>query len=297
MGNKVVIFKFIKKQIMIKVIYSNLQKVREILQNIKKAWASKLHILADFDKTLTKTFVNGEKRPSLISVLRSQKILGEDYSKKAYELFDYYHPIEIDSQISLEEKKEKMAEWWEKHLDLLVKSWLKKENIDTAINSGIIYFRKGVKEFLEELNRKNIPLIIISANWLGTDSIKLYLKQNKVDFPNIFVISNEFIWDENWVVKWYKQPIIHTFNKDETVLKEFPEIYEKVKNRKNVILLWDSLWDPQMIEGFDYENLLKVWFLNDKEEELLEKYKQNYNIIISWDWDFEEVNKIIKEIN
>jgi hypothetical protein len=51
-----------------------------------------------------------------------------------------------------------------------------------------------------------------------------------------------------------------------------------------------------MIEGFDYENLIKIWFLNDKIDELLEEYKKHYDIIITWDWDFWVVNKIVEEI-
>jgi 5'-nucleotidase len=79
-------------------------------------------------------------------------------------------------------------------------------------------------------------------------------------------------------------------------LKEFPEIFEKIQNRKNVILLWDSLWDHHMVDGFDYENLIKIWFLNDKVDELLDEYKKRYDIVITWDWDFGVVNDIMKEI-
>jgi len=279
------------------IIIKNLEKLEKILENLKKDWAKNLHILADFDRTLTKAFVNWKARPSLISILRSEKILWEEYSKKAYEEYNYYHPIEIDPNIPLKEKKKQMTIWWKKHLDLLVNSKLKKEDIDKAINSWIIHFRDGVKEFLEFLNKNNIPLIIISANWLWTDSIKLFLKQNNVLFPNIFIISNEFIWDKNWFAIWFKEPVIHVFNKDETVLQEFSEIYEKIKDRKNVILLWDSLWDPHMIDGFQYKNLVKIWFLNDKVDELLEDYKKNYDIVITWDWNFEEVNRILESIS
>jgi len=35
-----------------------------------------------------------------------------------------------------------MTIWWEKHLDSLVKTGLKKQDIDKAINSGIIRFRE-----------------------------------------------------------------------------------------------------------------------------------------------------------
>ena len=44
---------------------------------------NKIHILSDFDRTLTKAFVNGEKTPSLISELRRRNYISEEYSKNA----------------------------------------------------------------------------------------------------------------------------------------------------------------------------------------------------------------------
>lgn len=278
------------------IIFSDKQRFEKIISNIKKGWYENLHILSDFDKTLTKEFIDWEKRPSLISILRRQNILWEEYSKKAYDLFDYYNPIEINPNIDIEDKKIQMTIWWEKHLDLLVKSGLKKQDIDKAINSWIIKFRDGVKDFLSNMNDENVPIVIISANALGSDSNYLFLEQNWVNISNIKIISNSFIWDDNWNAIWYNKPVIHVFNKDETVLKSFPEIYDNIKSRKNVILLWDSLWDPGMIHWFEYDNLLKIWFLNDKVDELLEDYKKHYDVVIVWDWEFDFVNEIIKTI-
>ncbi len=276
------------------IIIVDKQKFEKILSNIKKDWYTKLHILSDFDKTLTKEFIDWEKRPSLISILRRQNILWEEYSKKAYELFDYYNPIEISPIIDIVEKKKQMTIWWEKHLDLLIQSWLKRQDVDKAINSGIIRFREWVTSFLNLMNKENVPVVIISANALWSDSNYLFLEQNWVNISNIKIISNSFIWDENWISIWYNKPVIHVFNKDETVLKDFPQIYEEIKSRKNVILLWDSLWDPGMIEWFDYDNLLKIWFLNDNIDELLEEYKKNYDVVIVWDWDFGFINEILQ---
>ncbi len=285
----------------------------KILENLKKDWVSKLHILSDFDRTLTKAFANGKKRPSIISALRDQNILWEEYSKKAYKLFDYYHAIEIDPTISLEEKKKQMTIWWQKHLKLIVDTRLTKDDIKKAIKYSKIVFRKWVKDFLKKLNKYDIPLIIISANGLGWDSILYFLEKEKVLFNNIDIISNRFIWDKKGFAIWYKNPVIHVFNKDETVLQEFPEIYTKIKTRKNVILLWDSLWDPHMIKWFKYNNLLKIWFLNNSldsscphsnphplgegiDSQLLEEYKKNYDVVITWDGEFDFVNDILKEI-
>ena len=181
-------------------------------------------------------------------------------------------------------------------MKLLVESNLQKKHIEKVVSSWIIKFRDWIDAFLSTLEKNYISLIITSANWLGWDSIKLYLEKNNLMTKNIFIISNKFIWNENWFATWYEEPVIHVFNKDETILKDFPEIYKKVENRKNVILLWDSLWDPHMIEGFEYDNLLKVGFLNEKEDGLLKYYEERYDVVITWDWDFSFVNYILDEI-
>jgi len=292
------------------IIYSNKIEFEKKLENFKKDWVEKMHILTDFDRTLTKAFVDWKSRPSLISVLRSEKILWEEYSRKAYEEYNFFHPIEIDINISLEEKKKQMTLWWEKHFNLLIESKLKKDDIDRVINSWILFLRDWVWSFLNFTNKNNIPIIIISANALWWDSISDYLKNKLLKLNNISIISNKFIWDKNRVAIGYEKPVIHVFNKDETVLEKFPEIHKKIEKRKNVLLLWDSLWDLHMIDWFNYNNLIKIWFLNEiphpnpllweergqKDLELLEVYKENYDIVITWDWNFDIVNKIMKEI-
>nr|MDD3719782.1 hypothetical protein [Candidatus Gracilibacteria bacterium] len=282
------------------IIISNQAKFNEIISNFKSGGFDKIHILSDFDKTLTKAFSirnDGKVRQSLISVLRSEGYLGEEYSKKAYELYDYYHPIEIDSILSLNEKKKEMTTWWIKHLDLLVKSNLHKKDIEKVIYSDLIDFRDGVKDFLLKLDKYNIPLVIISANGLGTDSIKMYFEREESYTKNIKIISNSFKWDENGNAIGHDDRIIHVFNKDETVLSDFPLIHNLIETRKNVILLGDSLGDPHMITGFDYDNLLKIGFLNEKKDELLKEYKKNYDVVITDDGDFGFVNEIISSIH
>jgi 5'-nucleotidase len=56
------------------------------------------------------------------------------------------------------------------------------------------------------------------------------------------------------------------------------------------------LWDHHMVDGFDYENLIKIWFLNDKVDELLDEYKKRYDIVIVNDGGFCVVNEIIGNI-
>ena len=147
------------------IVYNKNKNIDNIIININKEWLKNLYILADFDRTLTYSLIDWVKKPSLISVIRNNpKYLWKDYSEKANKLFDYYHPIEIDINLSIEEKIVKMSEWWKAHLDLLVKSWLNKNHIDEVVNSWIIKIRSWIITFLDFLDKNNIPLIILSAN-------------------------------------------------------------------------------------------------------------------------------------
>jgi len=61
-------------------------------------------------------------------------------------------------------------------------------------------------------------------------------------------------------------------------------------------LLGDNLEDIGMVDGFEYDNLLKIGFLNENIEENLENYKKAFDIVILNDGSMEFVNNLLKEI-
>ena len=279
-----------------KIIIANPEKLAQLKKTFIEDGKDKTHVLADFDRTLTKFAIKGEKITSLISVLRKENLLNDEYSKTVGDLFDKYHPIEIDPNISFKEKKTKMAEWWRLHNDELIKHKLNKKNLEQVINSGKIQFREGIFEFLNTLQQQNIPLIIMSSSGLGTYTISRFLAKKDSLFDNIHIISNSFEFDQFGNVVQFNEPIIHSLNKDETMVKDFPGVFEQIKNKKNVILLGDNIEDIAMIEGFDYNNLIKIGFLNEKIKENLAAYKRNFDVVITNDGDMDFVNNLIKEL-
>ena len=227
--------------------------------------------------------------------MRDGNYLMPDYSNEANALFDKYHRIEIDPNISIAEKKKAMNEWWRKHFELLIRSKLNKKDIEEIVQSNKIKLRKGALEFFEFLYLHKIPLVIISSSGLGRDAIISYLQNKGVLYENITVISNSFIWDENGNAVEVNEPIIHCMNKDETLIQKFP-VFNSLKNRKNVVLLGDSLGDVGMINGFDYNHLIKIGFLNEQVKEQLEQYKNNYDVVILNDSSMDYVNELLKSI-
>jgi len=278
------------------IIITNEKALEKLKYKILEDGPNKLHILADFDRTLTKNFVDGEEVPSIISVLCDGTYLTSDYAPKAHALFEKYHPIEINPKISLKEKKKAMREWWETHFKLLIQCGLNKKNLEKVVNSSKLRFRKGVLEFVDMLHKYDIPLVIMSSSGLGGDAISMYLEKQGRLYNNIYIISNSYKWDKNGNAIAIKEPIIHSMNKDETMIQDFPDIYKIVKNRKNIILLGDSVEDTGMIIGFDYENIIKIGFLNKNIEENLERYRKNFDITILNDSDKFYADELLKEL-
>lgn len=273
----------------------NPQKIEDSKKAFKLAGPDSIHVLSDFDRTLTKAFVNGKKIPSLIAILRDFGFLTPDYPKQAATLFEKYHTYEMDPNLALAEKKKLMEEWWTKHFKLLIDSGLTKNDIKKAVDMRIVEVRRGVTEFFDLLKNHSIPLIIMSSSGMGLGSINMFLEEKNLFFENIQIIANQFIWDENDKAMGIKKPIIHLLNKTETLIQNFPA-YELVKNRKNVILLGDNQGDLGMVEGFEYSNLLTIGFLNEKVEENLENFKKVFDVIIVNDGDFGYINETLKEI-
>ncbi len=275
-----------------KIIIPNPENLEKLKVQIKKGGYQNLHILSDFDRTLTYGNIDGIKTPSIISLLGNGNYLTEDYADKANALFKKYNQIEINPEISLTKKKEAMQEWWQTHNKLLIASGLKRKDIEDIVKNGHLKFRKGVLDFLYKYS---IPLIIISASGCG-DAIRLFFQKNNKDYPNISYITNYFHWDKEGRAVSVKEPIIHSINKDETILENIPEVYNIVRNKKNVILLGDNIEDIDMVKGFRYENLLKIGFLNYDCNKIKEKYEKNFDIILYGDKDFYFVNDLIKEL-
>lgn len=277
------------------IIITNQDKLNLAIQHILNDWLSNLRIISDFDRTLTKAFVNGQSRSSLLSILRDENYLTPDYWAKAQKLFDHYHAIEVDPQVDLETKKSLMLERWTKHFELLIQSWLTKNDIQQAMRSENIQFRDWVLWLFDLVDAYGIPLVILSASWLGYDGIYRYLKNFNKLSKYIHIVSNTFHRDRDWNALEIQKPIIHSFNKDARILFNLP-FYHDIKTKKNIILLWDTIWDANMIDGFEYKNLIKIWFLNDHIDQNLQQFQDNYDIIIKDDWSFSYVIRLIKNI-
>lgn len=278
------------------IVIPNPTKVEKIKKQWHKDGCENFHVLTDFDRTLTCGFVEGQKSPTVIAQIRNDNYLGSKYVAISHALYDKYAPIERDPNLSAQEKNAAMREWWETHFKLLVETGLTQKLMDEIVAKRTLRLRAGIDIFLDWLKDKKIPLVIMSA--APGYMLEQYLRQENRLYENVHIIANEMLFDSTGKFTGIAEPIIHSLNKCEIILEKFP-IFEKIKNKKNVLLLGDQTDDVGMITGFPFKTLLKIGFLNEKpgeeNSERLKQFTENYDIILTGDPGLEYINELLKE--
>lgn len=242
----------------------NPERVERLLNEIINGGTELLQVVTDYDFTLTKQKTNdGRPVMSSFGMFNQCKSLPSAYVAGSNQLYEKYRPIEICPKMTQEEKEPHMIEWWDLSNKLL--KWVLPLFLNKFIDFWVCFFyhqiagyffrgisfnpteiedlvkeygptlRDGTQQMLKLTNESSIPVLVFSAG-LG-DSILAVLRHEQVMYSNVKIVSN-FLKYENGIVNGFSDnnPIIHTFNKNETVL-EGTEYFEMVQNRKNVILM------------------------------------------------------------
>lgn len=253
-----------------------------------------LFVVSDFDRTLTKAYVNGHYVPSLMGILRNSGSLGEEYKIKGQELFNYYSPkVEGDNALPLAERGELVLQWWTKAYELLKNSGLRKEHIEELIKHPDLQLRDGVAEFLNWTEKCTIPVFIMSAAGLGITGIESFLENIGQLRKNIHIISNNLLWSEEGLFLGIKEPMVHMFNKTGELLFGSPEASTSLGNRRIAIVLGDNIGDSKMSDGIS-DISLKVYVKGSEETLENQNISEYFDVVLEADESFEEIMKSIE---
>ena len=236
--------------------YNNTNKAEKI-----KLDESNYYVVLDFDKTIT----SKESLDSWMALIDFD-IYGKECINDIKKLNAKYSSIELDYTLQEAEKEQYMVEWYQKSMDLLYKYKLTNTNLLKALQKNKLEFRRGAKEFFDRLYKNKIPVIILSAG-IG-NVIEEFLKKQECYYNNIYIISNFIEFKEDKMQK-FTDSLLHSMNK--------------------------TIEDIQMVSKGKLEKTITIGFLNNKIEENLKIYNDNFDIVLTnEDACFQEVEKIIK---
>ncbi|XP_052187267.1 uncharacterized protein LOC127798030 [Diospyros lotus] len=273
--------------------------------SIRLAGPAKLQVIADFDATLTKYWINGHRGQSSHGLLQQGN---PEYDFKRQKLYEYYHPLEFNPTIPLDEKAKLMEEWWGKTHALLVEGGLTYDAIESSVANARIAFREGVVELFEFLEEKEVPVLIFSAGL--ADIIEEVLRQKLPrSFKNVKIVSNRMVFDHSGQLVSFKGKTIHVLNKNEHALDMAAPVHDQlgdtngpfddnasVKKRTNVLLLGDHIGDLGMSDGLNYETRISAGFLNDNIVNSLDSYRKAFNVVYLNDAPMWGVVKLVSQL-
>ena len=302
------------------IFYKDKSHFEQKLKSLISSSHSNSHsiaVITDFDYTMTLLFdYETGKQYKSSYYLYDADIIGGDQKKmeeKRALLHKEYSKYEFDTSYDLKMREKKMEQWYTKNLELYYDNKFTMNSIDIMVQKlkNNIKFRPKLKEYMELLFSKNIPIIIESGG-----ITQFILHALKLIFPNIYtlinqkkimIISNSFKFDEKTKgCNGVEHEVIHCFNKADfignNISKEFPEL-------KHVFVLGDHLGDADCVKKFDKENVIgfgsvnvEVNYLNNEKktqeiEKKIEEYNNVFDVALVGNCDYEPIMEILRKIN
>ncbi|CAJ0951985.1 unnamed protein product, partial [Mesorhabditis belari] len=82
-------------------------------------------------------------------------------------------------------------------------------------------------------------------------------------------------------VSHFREPIIHVFNKNTTVIQKGSPFWTAHSERKNIMLLGDNLGDLNIEQGQEHSGItLKIGFLNTSDEVSARTFLNNFDLVL-----------------
>ncbi|PNF29815.1 7-methylguanosine phosphate-specific 5'-nucleotidase [Cryptotermes secundus] len=265
-------------------------RVEDMVNSLVRGGKEKLQMISDFDRTLTKQHVNGKPTLSSFCIFSQCRQLPSGYKEQDAALFQHYRPIEIDPNISREEKAKHMVDWYQQAQKLLRGFDFQTEELEEVIRREGAELREGTDKMLQSLQAAGVPVLVFSAG-LG-DSVSAVLRYHNVLFSNVHIISNYLRFD-GLQVNGFQGDIIHSFNKNEHAIEK-SDYFQILAGRNNVLLLGDEVGDAGMADGVQNAGtVLKIGFLYDRVEDRLEEFLKHFDIVLIDDQTMDIVNGIL----
>uniref|UniRef100_F1KY13 5'-nucleotidase n=1 Tax=Ascaris suum TaxID=6253 RepID=F1KY13_ASCSU len=255
----------------------------------------KLLVISDFDYTLSRFHdASGVKCWTTHGVFdAASEIVSSELGRKVALLKAKYLPIEFDPHMSIAEKTPHMENWWKMAHEHIIEAKFTRQAIEKFVQTSKIELRDEAEAMVVDLCRQNIPLIIFSAG-IG-NVIDIFMRKKFGKMPeNVHIISNMMDFNEEGVVTGFREPLIHTFCKNGSVIKRKRSFFNDANTRTNVLLMGDSLGDLNMDVGVAGEVMaLKIGFLNFNVDTLLDNFLVGYDIVLIDDQTVQVARNII----
>ncbi|HLZ14784.1 MAG TPA: HAD-IB family phosphatase [Candidatus Saccharimonadales bacterium] len=218
------------------LLYADRKAAQIKLDHFSAGGAAKLHIVFDFDRTLTVNHSGSNDDVTTWSIL--QRHLPPAGHAVYQQLYEHYRALELARSLT----REHAATWTMRILDLFAAHNLDLVAVERDFLSKAT-IRPGTKELFELCRHADIPTVIISAGI--RQIIELWTRAFGLN-PTIILASSLQLDDNQRTIGWDKGSLIHIMNKNEA---DHPDLTRLRSERPHTLLIGDGLKDAEMASG------------------------------------------------
>uniref|UniRef100_A0A6P7FBL4 5'-nucleotidase n=2 Tax=Diabrotica virgifera virgifera TaxID=50390 RepID=A0A6P7FBL4_DIAVI len=275
-----------------KVLIKDPDEINRKIGKLIEGGYTKLQVISDYDKTITKQHVNGKTQFHAFDLFKQCPSISQEIRDFLTALTNKYAVIDKDPNLSHAERSKHMDEWWNKTIEAYKGLKISQEEIEkTCLELGPP-LRDNVKELFEVLKQGNVPVLLLSGG-IG-DCLEPSLRISGINGSNIELVANYIKRDNEGRIQDYKAPPIHTVNKNEYIKNT--QHYKKHTNRPNVLLMGDHLGDAQMVNSLEHVGtVIKIGFSYNEAEVVLPTWLNTFDIVLKDDQSM-NVPKAIVEL-
>lgn len=253
------------------LIVADVVGFRDKVADFVTVGAASMHVVFDFDRTLT------VKRPGSEDEVTTWHILHEHLPEvgqaRYQQQFEKYRALEIGGGMTQLDA----VEWWSSILNLFVEYEISLGAVEAAFLDRAS-IRPGTAELFKLCADNKIPTVILSAGI--REIIDIWCRQYMIK-PSLVIATNLMVSDENKISGWQENTLVHVLNKSEAT---HPELQSIRADRPKVLLIGGSLDDASMATG--EKDIIRVRILDPRVDEMVTEQEERKT--------FEKFDAIIK---
>jgi HAD superfamily hydrolase (TIGR01544 family) len=243
---------------------------------------SRLHVVIDFDRTITTYLHNGAPGATCHGVLEGRRppaVLAQAAALKLH-----YLPIELCPTRTAAEKVPHMIEWYTRINAILAGCGITRADLAADVAAAQFSLRGGVAQLLAASARHGFPVTVFSAG--VADVIEETLRARCYGGaplpPTLRVISNRMQWSAEGVCTGFHPKVLHPFNKDFVEAAEFvgAEAAAALAGRDCVVVVGDGEGDARMAVGLAPAVEYRVGLVNDASRaEQVARFRELFDVV------------------
>mmetsp|Transcript_45534 Transcript_45534/g.52637 ORF Transcript_45534/g.52637 Transcript_45534/m.52637 type:complete len:338 (+) Transcript_45534:33-1046(+) len=271
-----------------KVYASNPQEVFDKLLKLQEDGVSKLHLMSDFDRTMTLCNYQDIECETSFSVFRRSAVNPDGSSEK----FKYTERFIVNVPPPYYYINRVYQRRTEEALNQFVRDRLNLETVEGQVTETSYIARNGLDAFLQYNMKNDVSMSVVSSGILNIIISFCHAFIDVKEYNNLKFYGNALTFNSDGLIDGFKSPVVSPLTKS-TVFG-----YQGT-DKRNIFLLGDQLHDVHMNRLLPTKNVIKYGFFNSKKRETplkIEDYIEKYDVV-SHDGNFQIPHLFMRFIN